>query len=72
MKNVFFMVCKALFPLSILVIIGLCMFCRNDKKFAFYIAMAGSVTLTTFIVLLLQNGTIDRVIELILKSLGMS
>lgn len=71
-KNVFFMVCKALFPLSILVIIGLCMFCRNEKKFALYIAMAGSVTLATFIVLLLQNGTIDHVIKLILKSLGMS
>lgn len=72
LKNLFVSFCIALFPVSILAIIILCMFAHNEKKFTTYLAIAGSVTLTTFIVILLQYNLIDRVIEIILQSLGMS
>lgn len=71
-QNFFVSTCKALFPLSILIIIILCVFCHNDRKFTLYITIAGSVTLVSLIVILIQNGTINRLIEIILKSLGMS
>lgn len=69
-KNLFASLCIVLFPLSLLAILFLCIFAHNEKKFLLYIGIAGTVTLTTFIVILIQNNFIDNFIKAILKSLG--
>lgn len=56
-------ICLALFPISLLVLIILMLFTKNDKKFAGYMWFAGAVCLCTLAVLLVENGTALHLLE---------
>lgn len=62
--------CLALFPLSLLILLALIIFCRNDKKMAGYIYFCGVVCVATLVVLLIDSGSVIELLESLANSIS--